>query len=140
MCLITEQKEPIILKEDLIVYKVLRPDLESPMQYFNYILGRFYEFGIMPSKNPMWPDSVASEYYGKDNIQTKSPYNTITKGLYAYGEGLHFITSKERAYVYTEGIYGQMVIVKCLIPAGAEVYYDKTGLGVTNKLKVIEVL
>ena len=142
MCLITKQKEPIILKEDLVVYKVLDKDLKSAMQEFQYAFNTLYEAEIEESENPCFAGSYDRKYYGKGLILLNlvGP-NTITdKSFIAYGRGIHFASSIERANIYKNEIYygARFVIVECLIPAGSEVYYDETGLGITNQLTVVK--
>jgi hypothetical protein len=127
MCLLTVQTEPKILRKDLTVYKLIEfaDGNLRPMYYsgtdFIYIKNTIHETEIKISADTSAHDFKAQLFYCRVN------------GVVSYGQGFHFCRNKKRVDKRMEGY-----LYRCIIPAGSEVYFDKTGLGITNKIIVIE--
>jgi hypothetical protein len=131
MCLITEQKEPIITEKDKIVYKTLTRELYATSYSFSYTIGVLYHQEIVYNNIP-------TTYMG-EKVQEKYGFNwtnfrSVCKNYTNVHDGFHFFRTKVRA---REFAHSSEVIVSCLIPKGSQVFYDKTGLGVTNQIKII---
>jgi hypothetical protein len=125
MCLITEQKEPTILSEDMIVYKILTRhvfthELVSPFRSFKWDLGKLYSTNITQKEIDLLSDA---EFFDRD---AKEPYYMLYSQLYEYSTGFHSFKTKDRARYY--------IVFECTIPAGSEIYEDKSGLIVSNQL------
>lgn len=124
MCLITEQLEPIILDEDLIVYKALKRGFLSPYQYFRYNPGQLYEMKnvrIIYRKlgNPY--DNIVIDWLNKRDESNEIIY---------ISHGYHAALTPERL---GEERY-ECCIYQCIYPKGSIVYKDSTGLCVSNKI------
>jgi hypothetical protein len=137
MCLITKQKEPIILTEPLIVYKVMN-DYSGQIKPayhcvggFQYKINKLNTTKIAPSELNMYFDHNVGYEYDLNDIDSL-PDQLEKLKIFAYGAGFHFATNTDRLNNcnYSECMY------ECIIPAGSEVYYDKTGLGITNQIIV----
>ncbi len=147
MCLITKQEEPIILKEDLIVYKVLRRRNGSLAPYsmgreFEYEVGQTHKTDIKVSIGKSivadfeaWGAIEAVEEKELENCTESDLLDKLPSlGYKSFGPGFHFMTSKKRANEYPG------VLVRCTIPAGSEVHYDMSGLGVANQIRIDQIL
>ena len=129
MCLLTYQKQPIILSEDKIVYKVL-DNGEAPYTHFKYELNKLYNTYIMKSDSSTPYDDEQRLFYKKDNGKLKD-------GVTSIEEGFHSFTNKE----YTHTIIQRYDITscdihECIIPAGSEYYEDETHLCVSNNIVI----
>lgn len=146
MCLITEQKEPFITDQDMIVYKVVR---ESA--YDNLVFPAFY-----PSRNfkydadvlnvtkieSAYEDSFISFFDNMVGLHLSKKYNLdpsdpgrledlAKKGIInIIGQGYHFAIERKRLVV-NDKTYN---IERFIVPAGSDVYFDETGLGVSNQI------
>ena len=132
MCLITEQTKPEILKEDLIVYKILYYGNLSYFRKFVWEKGKM-ERQKMDPKIINTSDHYNGKYTFCDDISQAvydngNKYTCISYGFHA------FVTKKRAGMLYTYGTE----IHKFLIPAGAQVFRDKTGLIVSNKMMFVE--
>lgn len=139
MCLITNQKEPEILKEDLIVYKVLHENLGSPIQRFKYSKNTLYENEIEESKYPSFADNESQNFYNKRDLSMQKMLEI--HDLKAFGKGFHSVTTEKRALNYKNQIYTidpKYNVFSCIIPKGSEIYRDATGLIISNKLIIKE--
>ena len=141
MCLITEQKEPIILKEDLEVYKILCTNL-TPYFYsnsFQYEVGIKHQTEIKKSKNPLFPNALSALHYGNSSIKVELVgRNTLTTDkLVAYGAGFHFVVNIESTKQFNTF---SPIVYKCIIPTGSEVYFDAVGNGVANQIIIKELI
>lgn len=138
MCLVTEQKEPKILGEDLIVYKIVDEFYYSP--FFGKIFYRknclkkakieIWEKGEQIHRAIVYGDLLALETY--DDKLTKNPENYII-----IDQGFHSMKTKTRAQITLDGLstsFKSRKIVQFLIPAGSEYYEDSTGLIVSNQI------
>ena len=150
MCLITEQKEPIITKEETIGYKVLNRDLSSISQHFKYEYNKLYVTKIKHSSNPRYPSQKSMDYYinkykghviqikyNPDNNKIINN-NVINNNVIALGQGYHYYTSYDEAIISFMCIE-RKIIVKCIIPANSEVYYDAIGNAVSNQIIIKKV-
>ena len=151
MCLITRQQEPIILKEDLEVYKVIR--LSEKGVYKSFFYGDFeYELNKLYSTTILQTEDV-DKVRAFDN-EVEKTYNIAGSGfdsykgvikelknktLFTYGQGFHSIVGRENTK-RKEPRYLCRRIVKCIVPKGSEVYYDETGLCVSNQIIVKKLL
>ena len=98
---------------------------------FPYELGVEYKTKIKKSKDLCFSDSTAK------NIIEKKIYNEGFKdqNYISYGEGFHFFVNKERVESNKkELLENKLVCVECVVPKGSRVYYDETGLGVSNRI------
>lgn len=134
MCLITNQKEAITLTEDLIVYKNLlksEENLWAIYQDFRYDKNKLYETEFSFNNNsPSYFDEPDSVYL--DEHYTGWRFGDIMNlNLIGVECGFHAALTKERLS-HINGI-----TYKCLIPAGSEVYYNPTGLIVSNKIIIL---
>ncbi len=130
MCLVTEQKVARITAEDMVVWKILMKGLSSVFFEFQW------EFNVLYHTEIKIKDSLHGlEFY---NNAAYVYYNCMDKvDLVQIAEGFHAITSED---VADESMCDltRRIKVKCLIPAGAEVFEDATGLIVSNQMMLIE--
>jgi len=139
MCLITE-KLPEILKEDLIVYKLLKDDLTSIFKGYRYTLGVTYgkqELIADVESEYFFADSEVSRYYSNNEDPEYVRMYLSRFNLHGYARGYHFYTTKERA---RKSIYNCYSLVECIVPKGSTVVYDSTGLGVASQIKITKNL
>ena len=130
MCLITKQKRVKILKEDLVVYKMIRSVGDrcfAWMRDFEYTLGFLH-------KQEMEVNNTPQTAMDEDVLHAYNILNSLEHSIHLTHVhiGFHFATSIERVYDYNE------VIFECIVPKGSRVYFDKTGLGVTNQIKIVK--
>jgi len=155
MCLITKQKEPIVLEKDMVVYKLggkvvvykigevattITGSVEimrTVHQAHEYILGELNTTEIRCTER----DRETASLY--DNKALLHYHSALFKNGYllshfiSIGPGFHWATTVERILA---GISGEEDIYKCIVPAGSQVYFDETHLGVSDKLIVKENL
>ena len=155
MCLITKQKEPIVLEKDMVVYKLGRKVvvykigevattstgsveiMRTVHQVHEYILGELNTTEIRCTER----DRETASLY--DNKALLHYHSNLFKNGYllshfiSIGPGFHWATTVERILA---GISGEEDIYKCIVPAGSQVYFDETHLGVSDKLIVKENL
>lgn len=155
MCLITKQKEPIVLEKDMVVYKLGRKVvvykigevattstgsveiMRTVHQVHEYILGELNTTEIRCTER----DRETASLY--DNKALLHYHSALFKNGYllshfiSIGPGFHWATTVERILA---GISGEEDIYKCIVPAGSQVYFDETHLGVSDKLIVKENL
>lgn len=123
MCLITEQKEPIILEEDLIVYKNVKLTKNGYESYF-------FPFTWKAKKLEETELKTGIKFTGFDPLVTCHYKDSISE-IKSWEEGFHFAFTKERLHILN------VPIKEFLIPKGAQVVKDATGLGVTNKIMML---
>ena len=155
MCLITKQKEPIVLEKDMVVYKLggkvvvykigevattstgSVEIMRTVHQVHEYILGELNTTEIRCTER----DRETASLY--DNKALLHYHSALFKNGYllshfiSIGPGFHWATTVERILA---GISGEEDIYKCIVPAGSQVYFDETHLGVSDKLIVKENL
>lgn len=144
MCLMLrrDSKEKV-LKEDLIVYKVLRKSsaklVSNHDHYYIYKLGELNEGHIVREQyqnnfDQVFADSVAYRKYC-DAIR----YERFD----CYRIGFHSIESIDRVMEgghYDEDDAEIQALVKCTIPKGSTIARDETGLIVSNKIIIKEII
>lgn len=137
MCLITKQKQPIILKEDKVVYKILAENMyekeEARTLYspapITYILGMEYHAPIT------FGDGIDVDVFDRLCMDAVDEEWNVKPGYCEIKTGFSFATTKERlrdALQSSVCITNNIHIYRCVIPKGSKVYYDDTGLGVSN--------
>ena len=139
MCLLTYQKEPKILTEDLVVYKILERDFRAyTFKHFVYKVKKLYKTVITKIEINSYED----DFLFCDDLD-QNYYEPLIKDLnYKEGEivaiqkGFHSAKSVER--VKQISFYSNPFVVKCIIPAGSEYYEDETGLCVSNQIIIVE--
>jgi len=151
MCLITEQKEPIQITEDLIVYKVCNitynvlsihsslSDIEiiknvisqnSRFIYVKNVLNKT-EFNV-DNIFHTYADLTVATYYDINN-------NSYLAKLTHIHEGFHFAFEPDRIKRY---LHDTNLLCEFKIPKGSLIFKDLSGLGVTNNIifnKVVAV-
>lgn len=142
MCLITNQKEPLIAEEDMVVYKLLRKEgleIKAPFNDFHYRLNERFDTEIKESTE-IRPFDVEDErnlikllgdsFYYLDLSKIKA------KGFMSIGRGFHSAAYVDRII---SNEYGDISIYKCIIPKGSKFYmsYYKD-LIVSSSIIIIE--
>ena len=150
MCLITRQKDPIILEEDLEVYKIINQLVYKNGVYysafikgFEYKLNKLYSTTIeKASDHTSYFDNIVAEHYNLSDW--RSIKEAIKKEeFFSYGQGFHSIVGKESIKRRTNSnfrLLSERRVVKCIIPKGSEIYYDETGLCVSSQIIVKKLL
>lgn len=148
MCLITKQKEPIILKEDLEVYKIVEYYKEnvfvSPFNYFVWKLKKKYKTHIeFENYDFCFFSDEEGDYFIKElNFQPDALFSEVLRKITKemdytkLSKGFHSLTTLERAK--RGKVHNSEVIVKCRIPKGSQVYYGPVDQVVSNQLIVLE--
>ena len=146
MCLITKQKEPIILKKDLKVWKVVNEgegekDVRSLSFYFRYKLNKQYNQHLLMDNHPeTYADDIVSEHYKFH--KPSNTFNQVASKMTNVHQGFHFYKTLKRlnrAYHKERRKQNYYVVIKCTIPKGSEVFYDETGLGVANQIIINKI-
>jgi hypothetical protein len=137
MCLLTIEKEPTILTEDLVVYKKMKIEPDGTFRSIFYDKkwrrGLIYSTKLQIEKYGDYFDDIAYDEYKKAGIIIKTEDTfSYRKDARWVSEGFHWFAEQTE-----RGIWG--TLVKCIVPAGAKVYRDVSGLGVSDKLKVVGV-
>lgn len=130
MCLVTSTKKPTKLTEDLIVYKsVLIKDnnIVSPIMNMRWILDKTYRTKMILSN--------CGTTYDADATWDLHELNSRYVDYLYVGQGFHWFRDFDDC---GRRSYGK--IARCIVPAGSLIYLDNTGLGVSNKLRIIEIL
>jgi hypothetical protein len=134
MCLITEQKKPIKIRKDLIVYKRFRygKDKES-FKPWNYMLDFNYTLNILHEQQmthdnifESWTDATSAIKYPQDQAERYTHVH----------EGFHSAATLNRVKM----LINVGCTAKCIIPKGSLIFKDKTGLIVSNQIKMIEII
>lgn len=144
MCLITKQSEPIILREDLKVYKILTPSTSevdiaySEFQAFKYSLNKLYATKIEEHGELLPYDKISEEKYFGNADWFQRILLFQKKKFKSYREGFHFIKTLKRCN--RKELDRNECVYKCIIPKGSEVYFDETDLGVANQIIILKLL
>jgi len=131
MCLITSQEEPIILKTQITVYKHIQRKSEqhiasSLIYEFDYHQNVLYKCEIEETDSRAIYDETVAEKY------KISPGIIMLKGIYKhFGKGFHSALKINRIEKY---VNSQTELGIFIIPKGSKVYYDETGLIVSNRI------
>lgn len=155
MCLITTQKEAMLTTEDIVCYKsMFRYDkffgnedynYRSILKGFNWKLNVIYEtnFTFIQKDSTytlecsLYDKKVREKYFFTwfNKFMIKPWYVNSIKGV---AEGFHAFLTPDRPEKRRVDIRLKSCdIVTCVIPSGSLVFYDKTGLIVSNKMKLI---
>ena len=142
MCLVTNQQKPIILTEDMIVYKLLttanHPLILSIYFNFSWTLNKKYKTKILKRKlthdNFSHYDEMALE-----SLFQLTKTKSITGLLICFREknhGYSIISDGFHSFKTIERISGltHHTIFECTIPKGSKIYEDTSGLIVSNQL------
>jgi hypothetical protein len=134
MCLITEQKKPIKIREDMTVYKNFRfGENKESFKPWNYIFKYSYKLNNLHAEEmtydncfQSWTDGITAEKY---HDAKREEYTHVHKGF-------HSASTYKRA-----GDLAQVgCIIKCIIPKGSLIFKDKTGLMVSNQIILKEIV
>lgn len=137
MCLIVEADTLFkVLRKPLIVYKEMYSqgnNFISTYRKYEYIpdvVQKTIELSRTENlRNVLAADGQVTAFYGISKVLDYK----LTKGeLIAFREGYHFYKTKKRVH---KGPFN--VVVKCEIPAGSTVIFDKTGLGIASSIMII---
>lgn len=136
MCLITRQKKAKILKKDLIVYKCLNQREDGTFNsYFqsdfvwlkNYLYQISYLNPILRTNNF---ENHGIWYYADSMANNK--YRGISQTYYIT-YGFHACLTRKRC----NQLKYNSIIKEFLIPKGSKVFYDATGLIVSNQMMLL---
>jgi len=133
MCLITEQKEPFVAKEDITVYKTVEIDKgDKKGVYSSYYGGFYYEFGKL-YQDEMEADNSFESYFGNIVIQVYGDYS-LDKYTHVH-RAFHSMIFERLAFSNR-----YLTIVECTIPKGSLYYEDKTGLIASNQIIINKII
>ncbi len=142
MCLITKQIRPIKIRKERTCYKLVwipkeENNVKSIYNPFKYMLGLLYETELKyinaDHNDAIAFDCKVDSYYGYRPLRKmKCNLTVVTEGFHSALEVDRF-----RWDSYIPYNYG---IVKCTIPVGALIHLDKTGLIVSDKIIINEVV
>ena len=153
MCLITEQTEPIILDKDYIVYKTgtlknvkgttTTAVFVSSIFEYEYVFNELYSTNMRKSNLRhdvvSYHDRIVGNTYDLQNYDVSLNMLCMQKNLTVVSEGFHFYLGLD-AERLGSNMGHRECIVECIVPAGSEIYYDLTGLGVANNIKLVGIL
>jgi hypothetical protein len=140
MCLITRQMQPLIAENDMIVYKILRVNLQSPYWYFRYEQNKVYKTEILdaPSNKCTVFDNREFEFLKKEKIDWANEewIKENKETIRCISAGFHAATTPGRlnntVWELTE------ILFKCTIPKGSEYFEDGDELIVSNQIIINE--
>lgn len=144
MCLITTQKEPKILTEDRIVYKLMKPfenGVISPYHYQEYKFGELYKTQMQLDDDTTNFDNVDGQAID-EFLEGTWRVDAVEEGkIIIIGAGFHSASTLERLLqTIEEGFVEQDIIVECTIPAGSEYFEGFTGLLVSNQIIINKIV
>ena len=138
MCLITNQKEPLVAQEDMVVYKGLTA-LEdnkagSIYESFSYILGQLYTTEMQQDDDWCAADTPSVRWL--DNNYPNWHRGEEKEHLICIGPGYHSSLTERRISYHrkSDSIY------QCTIPKGSLYYTDPTGLIVSNQIIINHII
>lgn len=120
MCLISKQKEHLIAKEDIVVYKVFTKDDKSPYQEFDYTP---YIGKLLTDTAP--EDVVPIKDFNGNCIETE-----------VFGGFVHSY-AKLRKAEQMASLYGGRKVRKCIIPKGTRIFISEFGSQIASKSIII---
>ena len=139
MCLITEQKTPLIAEKDMVVYKVMETNLCSFFQYFPYEIDKLFETEIKHNDETIWTAccSLDSDYlmqkYKVDCVRDLKGHPKLICLKYGFSSCKSIKVASEINHGYRGTIY------RCIIPKGSEYYKDKVGFIISNKIIIKKI-
>ena len=155
MCLLTNQIKPKIADRDIIVYKKLIrlyscdygiTKLVSLFKsHFEWIIGKTYKTRMTVYPHKKSPDKQYFDILVQDAylnvVEQKDRYHPNCKHLVKVPkcsrtrcvvEGFHAFTTLDRGGRYKDDLY------IAIIPKGSKYYTDKTGLIVSDQMKILK--
>lgn len=138
MCLITNQKEPLIAEEDINVHKYLTEDLRAMYYPFQYMLDFQHETeikeAILDKQTPNWCFFATEDERWAKSV---TPIGRIEDNpeLICFSEGFHSIKPDDKNDMCCTGTR-----FHAIIPKGSQYYKNPIGLYVSNKLIIIKKL
>lgn len=137
MCLLTYQKKAKRLKEDLIVYKIVRAcdgKYESVFNDFQWFKGVLEKTKMKRGVDACCYDDASTHY--QRMVHVNGDLCKILKpSVISISKGFHAALNKKR--LQNNFSYGHEEILPFLVPAGSLVYYDDTGLIVSNQMMML---
>jgi len=130
MCLVTRQKKAKVLTKDLIAYKMLRVK-DSKIESLCFL--KTWEINKVEKADFTFVEKRCN-YSFNDNEAIDKYYrlsNTI-----CIAQGFHASLTKNRIIDFSDNY--EDIIFKVKIPAGSKVYYDCTGLIVSDTMILID--
>lgn len=125
--------KPVVLEEDLVVYKVIYKDGRSKFTYFLYTPEVVNKTKF--TFTPFWElfDETESKDVQKYMAEVKEDIESSSSYIIFVRDGFHSALTKERLsgrvmYHFNE------VLGEFLIPKGSEVYYGFSDLVVSNQI------
>jgi hypothetical protein len=125
MCLFTKQSRPFILKQNLIVYKVLNYNFKSPIQNFQYELNKLYSINHIEIEHGNYPALVKGCFENLDitifKYKVNKAFHSYLDTNYAYDlhkRDVNFRIFKAIIPKYSEyvvGVYGDICSNKIII-------------------------
>lgn len=137
MCLITEQKEPFIAKEDIIVYKEVfkigKNIYKSIYNPFIWKLNKLYKVKLIKE-----PKNIHSSFH---DDKSRTYYFYVPEHLLiSISEGFHSMDKNraKEAKSFNKKYGYDGVVIECKIPKASLYYKDETGLYVSNQLIMLK--
>lgn len=144
MCLVTNDLTRYVAEEDMTVYKTLTEwdDGKLTSCYygrFEYEIGKLYEAEIEESKEKCFYDDVDIRFF--EELYQVDVVQVFEKGnLMIIGSGFHSAERKYRLEHVRNYDATASVIVRCTVPKGATYHRTPTGLIVSDKIIVNEIV
>jgi len=157
MCLVTAQKEALIVEQDITVYKLLnvyeslrpngslRIDYRAPYWDLHYNLGELYTTTIQEipedhygdkcafdESDRLVLDSLFKDSDGRANWNPSWYTGKEPADAKYFGQGYHACIAMAR--LTGPDYYGSSKIFECTIPAGSEYYVNPSGLIISNQI------
>lgn len=149
MCLITTQQEAFISAEDMTVYKSMYHYLgriRAIHREFYYDIGKLYETEIKEVEKSY--HRLAADEVDEKTLSRLEEYSGWELGyrggkpiqnIRYIGQGFHSALRESRARELGSDSYANF-IYRCTIPEGSEYFLNPSGLVVSNKLIINELI
>lgn len=158
MCLLIfkeENKKPITLTKDLVVYKLLGEGMKAPMHMYYYIPNHRHSTNFSFNETFRFADNVVRNYmrekypsvfeihnliyrtYYEIGYQANELKNALKKEVLSVCQGFHSASSIKRLIDCRYDYYNTY---QAVIPKGSTIYKDETGLIVSNHIVIISML
>ena len=141
MCLITDQLKPRRIKENLLVFKMLKMDVDKKLYspFLMYSSCQWTE-SVVKETSLVFVKSIIKECIFADTMSLDYYYAKYANSLYEtkiteVSRGFSACISKARAKM----LLGceNWVIKECIIPEGSEIFTDETELIISNKMMLL---
>lgn len=140
MCLIVRKETEItVLEKDLVVFKKVRifsNDIRAIHFPKKYIITRLNEeifLKFVDVKEAIFANQKATNYYEYHFGENWKESNKLK----AIQEGYHFYTD---IHDVSSSLFSVWFIAECTIPAGSQICFDETGLGVASNIIINKIL